>query len=325
MKSVFKKVLSVFGVYRILKGVKFRAIRFWVKINTKKQFSHGGYVGRFTKNLVVVHDAGFFSCCSIRLQNIIEYYNYFGEFPVVIDGKAQFKFYKRKEHGDVDISPVYFKEISEAVSVKGGVFQDVATSQFKPYGELMFDLISPLVERYFSPSPSVLEVEEKLTRKYELNYENLCCVCYRGNDKSKETNIPSYGEMLEKMLEVRNQNPGIKFLIQTDEEEFYEYLDKKMPGFVRLTNGVTINKDLNSGVHLEKNIDLFKESIGLLAIIRMISRSRYIICTSSNVSLWILYYRGNAVGVSQYLSHKKEIYGIQNPAYTECGGRVWQE
>ena len=51
--------------------------------------------------IVVDHNAGFFSCCTIRLQKIVDYYNENKIFPIV-DSTNQWAFYKDKP-GDITI------------------------------------------------------------------------------------------------------------------------------------------------------------------------------------------------------------------------------
>ena len=44
----------------------------------------------------VLHNAGFFSCCSVRLHCIVSYYNKYGILPVV-DSSLQFEWYKNEQ------------------------------------------------------------------------------------------------------------------------------------------------------------------------------------------------------------------------------------
>ena len=61
---------------------------------------------------------------------------------------------------------------------------------------------------------------DSLKNNYNIDYDNTCAVLYRGNDKNRETNMGSYYTYIEKTKEIQNKNPGIKFLVQTDETEF---------------------------------------------------------------------------------------------------------
>lgn len=73
----------------------------------------------------------------------------------------------------------------------------------------------PFIKRYFYPSEIVKNQVNNFEKKYNLDYENLCSVFYRGNDKVTECNIGSYEEYYLKCLEIKNNNPKIRFLVQT--------------------------------------------------------------------------------------------------------------
>ena len=51
------------------------------------------------------HNAGFFSCCSIKLQDIIGYINRNSIIPTHVDSSRQFEWYKKEQ---VDITYEYF-------------------------------------------------------------------------------------------------------------------------------------------------------------------------------------------------------------------------
>ena len=44
--------------------------------------------------LIVLHNSGFFSCCTVRLARIIEYFNKFAKLPEIVDSSVQFEWYK---------------------------------------------------------------------------------------------------------------------------------------------------------------------------------------------------------------------------------------
>jgi hypothetical protein len=50
----------------------------------------------------------------------------------------------------------------------------------------------------------------------------------------------------------------------------------------------------------------------MLASVLIMSKAKHIICTSSNVSLWIVLFRGYNNNIHQYLSPKQYIYGVKN-------------
>ena len=47
--------------------------------------------------------------------------------------------------------------------------------------------LTPLINKYFSLSNKIKEIIKNIERKYNINYENICVLFYRGNDKNRET------------------------------------------------------------------------------------------------------------------------------------------
>ena len=57
--------------------------------------------------LKTVHNGGFFSCTTIRLENILTYFNNNMKLPIKVDSSVQFEKYKTD---NLDITHEYFKE-----------------------------------------------------------------------------------------------------------------------------------------------------------------------------------------------------------------------
>ncbi|NDE17212.1 hypothetical protein EBZ80_20005, partial [bacterium] len=53
------------------------------------------------------HNAGFFSCCCVRLADIVRFINEHLQEPAFVDSSAQFEWYKRPR--DKDITFTYFE------------------------------------------------------------------------------------------------------------------------------------------------------------------------------------------------------------------------
>ena len=56
----------------------------------------------------------------------------------------------------------------------------------------------------------------------------------------------------------------------------------------------------------------FVHSQLMLASVLIMAKSSHIICTSGNVSLWTILFRGNNINIHQYLSPKEYLYGVKN-------------
>lgn len=53
----------------------------------------------------------------------------------------------------------------------------------------------------------------------------------------------------------------------------------------------------------------------MLSSVLIMSKAKHVICTSSNVSMWIILFRGNNTNIHQYLSPKEFIYGYKNNSF----------
>jgi hypothetical protein len=277
-----------------------------------------------SNTLTVTHNAGFFSCCHVRLEKIIEFYNNYGHLPERIDGSKQFAYYKTDAMKERDTTSDYFlvKPVSEFLEVERNQAANIsffkkelkdaaqnAEIQFSNYKHIDFESISPLFRHYFSPTPQIMEVLNHLERKYRLNYSNLCTIYYRGTDKHLETNLASFEEFILKALQVKRLVPGIKFLLETDSPEFRNLFLSKFSDSIYFSE--------------VENKNPFIHSIYLLASVIAMSKTKIVVCSSGNVSLWTALYRGSSNNIIQYLNPKEFIYGERNPNYDPNLTQFW--
>ena len=101
--------------------------------------------------------------------------------------------------------------------------------QWHEYKKLDFKKLSPIVEKYFTPSSEIKQIKSKMENKYSINYNNICVLFYRGNDKGREIILCNYDVLISKAKEILETNPNILFLIQSDETEFIEAVQKEFP------------------------------------------------------------------------------------------------
>ena len=136
-----------------------------------------------------------------------------------------------------------------------------------------------------------------------MNYDNICVLFYRGNDKNTETLICNYDEYLIYANLVMKNNPNILFLIQSDETEFIDFMTQKFPknSFYFKDEIRHMNK-CNSTVDHTMKEDIFTFSKYYLAITIIMSKCKYIICGSGNCSIWIMFYREHSNNVIQNLN-----------------------
>ena len=250
----------------------------------------------------ITHNAGFFSCCSVKLSEIVKFINSNKRLPDNVDSSKQFSWYKKNQ--DEDITFDYFEHYENVPDVN--IIRPIDyhwSYQFKNYANLDYNGIKPLKKKYFSPSVEINEIINNIEKKYNLLYENICVLFYRGNDKNRETIKCSYDEYLIYVNQLLQKNQKLVFLVQSDETEFIEFITNKFPN-----NSFYFNDEIRHMKKCDDTVDIkmksqnYEFSKKYLAITIIMSKCKYIICGSGNCDIWIMFYRGNNKNVIQNLN-----------------------
>ena len=80
--------------------------------------------------LKIKHNAGFFSCCSIRLIDIIHYFNENKTLPDEVDSSEQFSLYKLDQN---DITSLFFKENNSNIEYNSDVILTLESISILPF------------------------------------------------------------------------------------------------------------------------------------------------------------------------------------------------
>jgi hypothetical protein len=262
----------------------------------KQLFSVQNSCHNTDEGIFTYHHAGFFSCCSIKLNQLVEYIITNLKLPQILDGTNNFNWYKTKME---DITYDYFEHydnINNNIEFKCDFYHD---QQFDHYSTIDYKIL-PIVEKYFTPSLKIKEIINRMEIKYKLDYDNICVLFYRGNDKIKETKLSNYDDYLIYANKIMLQNPNIKFLIQTDETEFIDFISTHLPNsFYFKDEARHIPKCINTVDRvMSQSNNLFSKYY--LAITIIMSKCKYVVCGSGNCSLWIVLYRGHNKNICQY-------------------------
>jgi len=259
-------------------------------------------------SVTIAHNAGFFSCCSVKLENIVSYCNRHLKLPRKVDSSKQFQWYKQADQKDITYE--YFDHPDHLPLVE--IMQPINLGhQFKNYSTLEYAAICPVVQKYFSPSTQIQELVKMIEAKYAVDSANVCVLFYRGNDKKTETTLPTYEDYVEYSKRILAANPAIKFLIQSDETEFIELFSSLYPAnSFYFKDEIRHMKKCNSTVDKVLQHQNYLFSKYYLAITLIMAKCKYLVCGSGNCSFWIALYRGNAHNVYQHL----ETRWIEPPA-----------
>jgi hypothetical protein len=242
--------------------------------------------------LIITHDAGFFSCCTIRLRRIIDFYNLNGILPEV-DSSKQWSNYK----DDLlysDITHLLFKTKETKLDIENIIFSfDEIEDQFSDYSLINYNDVNFFIDRYFSPSDDVVDNKNFLINKYNINIDKIISILFRGNDKSFEIHLPSYNQFLLKIDELKKQNPDFKLLVQTDENEFCDFILTKYPDSIVINELKRINR-CNTAIQFVTPIgERFDLGKNFLSVMNLISETSHIVTNKGNVGMWSCLLRGN--------------------------------
>jgi hypothetical protein len=233
----------------------------------------------------------------------MEYIEIFKKLPDTVDTSDLFNLYKR---GTGDITLEYFKnykniEIDYEIDYEiGAKFEN--NYQFRNYKDINYTDLKPFIKKYFSVTQNIEKKIRILETKYNIDYSKICVLFYRGLDKCSETKLCSYTDMIEKARDVLKTDSDVKFLIQSDEAEFIQKMEETFPdNSICFKDEIRyIPKCMSTVVHQCRD-DVLEFSKWYLAITVIMSRCKYIVCTSGNCSIWIMLYRGGVDNVYQYL------------------------
>jgi hypothetical protein len=251
---------------------------------------------------LVIHKqpCGFFSNCTLRLFDIILYFNSTKKLPLFVDSSSQFEWYKLNETQNITYE-YFLYSIDYDINYENPIdFKE--QYQYIDYKNIKFDSLTPFIKKYFSPSKNIEGSIKFIENKYNIeNYDNICVLFYRGNDKSTERELPSYNNFIIKARTLYRENNNIKFLIQSDEKEFIETMIKEFPNnsFYFKDEIRSIHKNNDLSVDKINNETNFIYSQYYLAITIIMSKCSYVVCTTGNCSLWISLYRGNSNNIFQ--------------------------
>ena len=255
------------------------------------------------KKLKITHNAGFFSCCNIKLFEIIQSFNKNKILPGIVDSSEQFNLYKPSNLTN-DITEHFFTHQLCDIIYKKNI--NILNSynnedQFSNYKLLNLIELQPFIYKYFYPSNEIINIQNNLLNKYNINTTNCIALYYRGTDKQSETLLGDFDKYNEMLQYVNNNNYTI--LIQTDSSHFLNYIKQRNNNYIIINeNKVSEN---NTGIHNENdNNTNYNDIKYLFATFLILSKCKHIIMSSGNCSLWTIYYRGNADNIYQYLNDK---------------------
>lgn len=263
-------------------------------------------------NLLETEDfnGGFFSCCSCRLGLIIDYIEYYNKLPDEVNSLLQYEKYKPQP--DMDVTFDFFENynnvnINIEIDPEKKIELYHLSFQFNDYKKQNMKDIIPIVRKYFTPSKKILSYYDTLLQKYNIDLDNCIGIYYRGTDKATETDLDSFESYYDKLNEIiyknEKENKNIQILLQSDSAHFLDFMREKCTNknIIIISENETSYTDI--GIHNENNYyNNYIHIHNLFATFLIISKCKYIICSSCNCSMWIMYFREKLTNVYQNLN-----------------------
>lgn len=250
------------------------------------------------------HNAGFFSCSSLLLDQIIQLFNKYRHLPYFVNSSNVFSWYKSIDLKNKDITYEYYQE-NNPIDIRYKKNIDyIENYQYSVYHTLQIKEIYPFIEKYFSISEKVKKIKNDLENKYKIDYENTCVFFYRGNDKATEVDLPLYSDYIEYGILIREKEPNIRFMIQSDETEFLDEMGGKFENHFMMKDEIRhMSRCMNTVDKIDSELN-FEYSKKYLAITNIMSKCKYLIFGSGNCSIWIVLYRGHSNNIIQHCKGK---------------------
>ncbi len=248
------------------------------------------------KTYFLIHNAGFFSCASMALQEVIDR-NY-----TKINARFGMRLYKRFLFSDPWMC--YFSGVSN-LKIDNAI-QFLAISGQLPrtewwqenYSLLPSKQTKAIIKKYFTPSKRVLHRKKELILQHKIITSKTIGVHFRGTDKSQElplTPIQRYSDILDILI---RENPTYKILIQTDDLVAEEFLAAKFNEKTIMFSGLKTNKGRVSMHYLSARRPV-KPTIDYFARVLILSECAHLVTHTGNGALWEVLYRGNSKNVIQ--------------------------
>lgn len=251
-------------------------------------------------HLEITTGSGFFSCSTEALLHLVIYSSINGKLPDSVDRSKQYDWHKSDFNSN--LIPYYFMESTETFDVFPGtqINTDGVYSQFCDYRTIQFDMMKLYLEKYFKPSFRVEARKTEFIEKYAISPQNTCAVFYRGNDKVRETPIANYSEFISQAEQIKQLNPTIEFLVQTDEAEFLESFLQKFPNSKFIDEIPRISKQDACVTQIISKDQRPQFGIDFLSSVLILAECQYLITHSGNCGFWSVLYRGSFDGVRQW-------------------------
>lgn len=251
--------------------------------------------------IIIKHNSGLFSNCSVSLHGIIKFFNERHRLPGAVDFNQCFANFNEPGAGIPNVYERYFNPDPE-VEIKFRSRIEFPLFSLFDYRKERFRAVAPFVQRYFRPSDAVMAKRSALSAGLGVDASHLLTICYRGTDKFRDTNLGSFDTFLDRAEDILQKEPTLSVLIQTDQSQFLDRARMRLGKVLvfdelpRTETNTVMHRIVDRG-----KVDWTQTFIGA---VHFIAQSKYLVLHTGNVARWICLYRGQADRVLQFYHPK---------------------
>jgi hypothetical protein len=236
------------------------------------------------QRLVLTHDCGFFSNCSVLLEEIQRM-----DGPFQIDTTGSFSMYRSDP--TTDVYEKYFQPSTKAQVDKVHFDRWMCA---RDYTQLPLERFLPSITQWFTFRDFVTERSFSLQAKYGVDPDRTLAVFYRGTDKKTENPLEDPQTIARLVNKLAAGYDSV--IVQTDDQSIYEHLVREIDRDVIVFSELPrYSSDSDPHTSLQFHDPELLEDF--LSAVLLITRCKTVILTTSNVSLWIALFRGRTKGL----------------------------
>lgn len=270
------------------------------------------------KTLEYTLDSGFYSNVFQTFNALVFLLNH-----GIVPEKVKFSksCYWYKPNPDQDIYPVFFTPNTD--------IKDLPLNKdlYIPFTNRIRDTLhyysfsdyNKIIKRYFNPSNLVLKFQNQFIEKYNIDFNNTIVIYYRGTDKRREIFLASPEKYLLVANKILKSNPSYKVLVQTDQTSVKKYFKDQLKDNIITIDELLTTDETKVGCHPiikgNSSIDETKHAVMLDAVIRCISKCKYVIGGSGAVNVAINLYRGTHNNMYRFDENGELLYNINGNFY----------
>ena len=248
--------------------------------------------------IVLTHDSGFFSNCSVLLKALAASPVH----PVTIDAAKSFRHFTNK--GEDFNWYRFFRPAPPAIDAEYGSWRLSRVASRLPhhsvYRLLDYPTSNALVLNYFSPSEEIRQrAEEILSTMLPVPLEKILVLCIRGTDKQTEVRQTSLHRYVRKAKTALSRRKDLAVWVQSDQEQIRDYLLEKLGSRAFSVDVLPVTGD-STVIHRTTLVhDKNEFALNLLATTWLMSQASKVITYTGNVGYWIALFRGHSRGLIQ--------------------------